>query len=210
MKLREEFVVARPVADVWSLLDRPEAVAGCVPGVEEIDVRAAEDIGVRVTQNVGPMTATFAATVRITEREPEKRIAFTVTGKSVRGAIGNVRASAVVGLAPAATGTLVTVAGDVALAGALGSVGQKVVAKQAGRVAAEFARRLESALGGAAPATPTARPPARPAARKDEPEAPVSVPVPVSDRWVKAAVALSGASVVLGVLILIRGWRCRS
>ena len=44
-----------------------------------------------------------------------------------------------------------TVEGDVVLAGALGSVGQKVVAKQASKVTAEFAENLQLALSGAMP-----------------------------------------------------------
>ncbi|MCW2576848.1 MAG: carbon monoxide dehydrogenase subunit, partial [Modestobacter sp.] len=148
MKLREEFEVAEPVASVWTFFESPEAVAQCVPGVEQLTVVTPDDIDVRLTQSIGPMTATFAATVKIVERVPEKLIAFTATGKTVRGAMGNVRATVTVQLEPVGDRTVVLVEGDVALAGALGSVGQKVVAKQAGKVTAQFSRNLETALGG--------------------------------------------------------------
>ena len=98
MKLREEFEVAEPVASVWTFFERPEAVAQCVPGVEQLTVLTPDDIEVRLTQSVGPMTATFAAKVAIVERVTEKLIGFTATGKSVRGAMGNVRASVTVTL----------------------------------------------------------------------------------------------------------------
>ncbi|MGY1824556.1 CoxG family protein [Geodermatophilus sp. SYSU D00079] len=212
MKLREEFEVARPVASVWEFFERPEAVAGCVPGVEELTVVTPDDIDVRLTQSVGPMTATFAAKVTIVERVPEKLIGFTATGKSVRGAMGNVRATVSVQLEPAGDATLVMVEGDVALAGALGSVGQKVVAKQAGKVTAQFARNLEAALGGAAqPAT--GRPAgtaagtadaARPALRALPP---VTERVPAGDPWSKVAAALSAVSVVLSIVGLRRSRR---
>src|SRR5919202_6281467 len=156
MKLREEFEVAQPVASVWTFFEQPERVAECVPGVEQLTVVTPDDINVRLTQSIGPMTATFAAKVTIVERVPEKLIGFTATGKSVRGAMGNVRAGVTVQLEPAGDRTVVIVEGDVALAGALGSVGQKVVAKQAGKVTGQFARNLEQALGGAAPASGTA------------------------------------------------------
>lgn len=212
MKLHEEFEVAQPVADVWAFLDRPDAVAGCVPGVEQLSVQTPDDIDVRISQSVGPMTATFAASVRITDREPERSIAFTAVGRSVRGAAGNVRAEMLVSIRPGSTGSVVSVEGDIALAGALGSVGQKVVAKQAGKVTAQFARNLEAALGGDA-VSPTEesahrRPPVP--LRPDFP--PVGAPALSGsaagrDPWVKALVALSAAQVLLAAMSLARGRR---
>ncbi|SFF91927.1 CoxG family protein [Blastococcus tunisiensis] len=207
MKLREEFEVAEPVASVWTFFEQPEAVAQCVPGVEQLTVVTPDDIDVRLTQSVGPMTATFAATVKIVERVPEKLIAFTATGKSVRGAMGNVRATVNVQLEPVGERTVVLVEGDVALAGALGSVGQKVVAKQAGKVTAQFSRNLEAALGGGSPAAAaqpgtaerTATP--RPALTSLPP---VSAAPAAADPWAKVAAALSAVSVVLGIVALRR------
>jgi carbon monoxide dehydrogenase subunit G len=214
VKLREEFEVAEPVASVWTFFEQPEAVAQCVPGVEQLTVVTPDDIDVRLTQSVGPMTATFAAKVTIVERVPEKLIGFTATGKSVRGAMGNVRATVTVTLESAGPRTVVLVEGDVALAGALGSVGQKVVAKQAGKVTAQFARNLEAALGGGraesartASATPAAEgtAPARPALRALPA---VSDPVPAAgDPWSKVAAALSAISVVLSIVALRRNRR---
>lgn len=210
MKLREQFEVAQPVASVWTFFEQPERVAQCVPGVEQLTVVSEDDIDVRVTQSVGPMTATFVAKVLIVERVPEKLIAFTATGKSVRGAMGNVRARVSVQLEPTGGQTAVVVEGDVALAGALGSVGQKVVAKQAGKVTAQFARNLEQALGGEGRIPPAA------AATASVPQpgshlSPASLP-PVSERpagdpWPKISAALSAASVVLGIIALRQGRR---
>lgn len=212
MKLHEEFEVALPVRDVWAFLDRPDAVAGCVPGVEQLTVQTPDDIDVVISQSVGPMSATFAANVRITEREPERSIAFTAVGKSVRGAAGNVRAEMLVSLRPGASGSIVGVEGDIALAGALGSVGQKVVAKQAGKVTAQFARNLEAALGGGSvdsadrPAEGQMPAPSRPAVPPVRDRAPAGTATG-SDPWVKALVALSAAQVLLAVLSLVQGRR---
>jgi carbon monoxide dehydrogenase subunit G len=211
VKLREEFEVAEPVASVWTFFEQPEAVAQCVPGVEQLTVLTPDDIEVRLTQSVGPMTATFAAKVAIVERVTEKLIGFTATGKSVRGAMGNVRASVTVTLQPVGERTVVAVDGDVALAGALGSVGQKVVAKQAGKVTAQFARNLEAALGGdrTAPDTESAATPAaatgtRPALRTLPP---VADAAPAGDPWSKVGAVLSAVSVLLGVIALRRSRR---
>jgi len=213
MKLREQFEVAQPAASVWTFFEQPERVAQCVPGVEQLTVVTPDDIDVRLTHSIGPMTATFAAKVLIVERVTEKLIAFTATGKTIRGAMGNVRASVLVQLNPAGDRTVVIVEGDVALAGALGSVGQKVVAKQAGKVTTQFARNLERSLGGPAITPPAAAAAAAAAgARPTWSGQPVTTLPAVSDRpardpWLKAAVALSAASVVLGIITLLQGRR---
>jgi hypothetical protein len=183
-----------------------------VPGVEQLTVVTPDDIDVRLTQSVGPMTATFAASVKIVERVPEKLLSFTATGKTVRGAMGNVRATVTVQLEPAGNHTVVLVEGDVALAGALGSVGQKVVAKQAGKVTAQFSRNLETALAG----RDTSRP-ATAAATGTSPTTTASAAVrtlpavtdapPAADPWSKAAALLSAVSVVLSIVALRRSGR---
>jgi uncharacterized protein len=226
MKMQQEFTVSEPVAAVWKFFDEPEAVAGCLPGVEQVTVLDEDNVQVRATQSLGPMTATFDAKVTVLERVTDELIRFRATGKSVRGAVGNLRTENTVRLHAVADGTSVVVDGDLVLAGALGSVGQKVVSRQAAKVTAEFAANLQRALNGesAAPAGPvtgrdgvlqpagagpgrTARWPRIWPDGRDDRAAPAGPAGPSGDRWGKAAVALSGASVVLSALILIRQLR---
>lgn len=217
MKMYQEFTVTEPVSAVWKFFEEPESVAGCMPGVEQVTVLDQDNVQVQATQSLGPMTATFDAKVTVLERVTDELIRFRAAGKSVRGAIGNLRTENTVRLRGTADGTSVLVEGDLVLAGALGSVGQKVVARQAARVTAEFATNLQRALNGelVPPAQPgpagagsaaqpigacqpratrwSARPPAGPAGAAGP-----------ADRWSKAAAALSGVSVALSVIILIR------
>jgi len=201
VKLHQEFVVAEPVETVWKFFDKPEAVAGCMPGVEQVTVLDPDNVQVRATQSIGPMTATFDAKVTVLERVTEELIRFRATGRSVRGAIGNVRTENTVTLRPCPEGTNVAVDGDVVLAGALGSVGQKVVARQADKVTAEFAANLRRALTGEPPVPATGRAKARVNALANTDVE--TRPAP-SDRWTLVAAALSGASLAVGVIILIR------
>jgi uncharacterized protein len=212
MRMQQEFTVAEPVSTVWKFFDEPEAVAGCLPGVEAVSVLDDDNVQVRVTASLGPMSATFEAKVTVLERVTEELIRFRATGKSVRGAIGNLRTENTVRLRSTDEGTSVLVDGDLVLAGALGSVGQKVVSRQAARVTAEFAANLQRALSDETPA-PAASGAAQAAAAGQgrtllrpwaRPEGPAVPAGPSGDRWGKAAVALSGASVALSVIILIR------
>ena len=151
MKYRHEFRVPAPGTKVWCFFEQPLAVAHCMPGVEAAEPLKGEDesYSVRATQKLGPMSTTFQAKVRITERVAGARIAFMATGKAVRGAVGNFRAQNVVTLATEGDETCVTVEGEVALAGVLGSVGSAVINKHAAKVTAAFASNLEQALSAA-------------------------------------------------------------
>ena len=151
MKFRHEFRIRASRDEVWRFFEQPLEVARCIPGVEEAEPLAGEDdsYSVRATQKLGPMSTTFQAKVRISERTAGARIAFTATGKAVRGAVGNFRAQNAVTLTQAGGETCVSVEGEVALAGVLGTVGSAVISKHAAKVTAEFASNLERALSAA-------------------------------------------------------------
>ena len=151
MKYRHEFSVPESAGTVWRFFERPLEVARCLPGVETIEPLEGEDDGwsVRATQKLGPMTTTLQARVRITGRIAGKQIAFAATGKAVRGAVGNFRAQNTVTLTAEGGETRITVEGEVALAGVLGSVGSAVINRQAAKTTAEFACNLEQALSAA-------------------------------------------------------------
>jgi uncharacterized protein len=214
MKMREEFVVPEPPATLWEFFEQVDRVARCVPGVEEVTVVDADNSRVRVTQAVGPMSATFDLKMRITDRDPGRSMEFTAIGRSVRGAAGNVRSTNTVALEAAeGGGTRVTLDGDVALGGMLGSVGQKVVAKRAGKVTRSFAEALERELSGngaaeAAPAAEAAEPPVPERRPQIAPApAPLPAPPPRESRASLAAAAAAGAAAATLVLWLLRRLR---
>ena len=218
MKVQESFVIAERPETLWAFFEQVDEVARCVPGVDSVEQIDADNHNVRLTQAVGPMTATFDMKMRITERVPNELMTFTAIGRAVRGAAGNVRSTNTVRLAPVDEGTQVLVEADVALGGMLGSVGSKVVAKQAGKVTAAFAGALQQRLAGGPAPEPlaaaangrAARPapaagapassPAAPAAPAETPPADwltgkVAVPVPVATGAVALISALIAALV---------------
>jgi carbon monoxide dehydrogenase subunit G len=178
MKLHEEFEVAEPLAAVWRFFEQPEAVAQCVPGVEQLTVVTPDDIDVRLTQSVGPMTATFAASVKIVERVPEKLIGFTATGKSVRGAMGNVRQKVVA----------------------------KQAGKVTGQFARNLEAALGGGTAVAATGADASAAAARPSALRSLPQV-SDAPAAGGDLWSKVAAGLSALSVAVSVVALVRSRR---
>ena len=221
MKVSEEFVVPRPATTVWEFFEQVDRVARCVPGVEDVTVVDDENSRVRVTQAVGPMTATFDMKMRITAREPGRSMEFTGIGRSIRGAAGDVRSTNRVRLEEVEDGsTRVLLESEVALAGMLGSVGQKVVAKQASVVTKSFARTLEQELsgGGGEAGKPAGSPhkageAEEQAVSPSEAELPTSAgppdpEVPGSRRPSVAQAAIAGV-VLFAILVILRGVRSR-
>lgn len=148
MKVEQSFEIAEPRERLWEFFEQVDEVAKCVPGVEAVEVIDADNSTVRVTQSVGPMTATFDLKMRVTERRPNERMRFTAIGRAVKGAAGNLRSDNTVTLHQTDGGTRVDLEADLAMGGVLGSVGQKVIAKQADAVTRDFMASLERAVKG--------------------------------------------------------------
>jgi carbon monoxide dehydrogenase subunit G len=203
MKVQESFVITESREKLWAFLEQVDQVAQCVPGVDTVEQIDADNSKVRVTQAVGPMTATFDIKMRVTEREPLELMRFTTVGRAVKGAVGNVRATNTVRLSDVAEGTRVDVEADLAMGGVLGSVGQKVVTKQVGQVTKAFAASLERSIKGeahavngraAAPAKATRR------ARAGAPAAaaPAAAPAPAPAPGAAAAAVPAASPAVSG------------
>jgi hypothetical protein len=203
MKFRQEFHISEPPATVWRFIEQPLRVAECIPGVESAEALEDGRLSVRATQKLGPMSATFEAKIRITERVQEERLAFSSTGKAVRGAIGNFRSDNIVTLKANGGGTDIVVEGEAALAGVLGTVGNSIVTKQAEKATAEFAANLERALSGEA--VPENAPRSKTGAMAASPKAaPHQIAQPPRDPWAKVAAIFSVAATIIGVIILIK------
>jgi len=214
VKFNQSFEVNQPKERVWSFLDDPKQVAKCVPGVESVEEIEPDLFVVTVTQSVGPFSATFEARLQITEKVAGERIALKATGKAVRGAMGNFRAESVVSLYDADEGTQVKVDSEAVLAGVLGSVGQKVIARQAEKITGEFAQNLERQLGGEATEATAASGESGVAARLTSVRAPAAPVQPkqmidaysASDGtmafWVKIGACAAVANLVVTLVIL--------
>ncbi|WP_045835387.1 CoxG family protein [Hyphomicrobium sp. 99] len=210
MKFRQEFDVNDRIARVWAFFEQLERVATCIPGVESVQVLDPDTLLVRATQKVGPISATLESKVHINERVFQERLHFSSTGKAVRGAVGNFRATNTVLLESLGDRTRVAVEGEVVLAGMLGSVGQKIIMKQADKVTAEFAQNLEQVLSGGSLATGSAGSRASASAPSRLPPASgrsagsSSNLIQGGDSWSKASAVFSALSFVLSLVIL---WR---
>ena len=204
MKFRQEFRVSEPLSKVWLFFEQPLRVAECIPGFEKAVPLEDNSYSVRATQKLGPMSATFEARIRITEKIHEERIEFNATGKAVRGAVGNFRSQNTVILTPSGDETDVLVEGEAALAGVLGTVGNSIINKQVAKVTAEFSSNLERMISGGNKPEPLPKKAVRKTNVMASDPTPQIKAQPQRDPWAKATAILSAAAVIIGLVIL---WR---
>jgi len=204
MKFRQEFRVPEPLSKVWLFFEQPLRVAECIPGFEKAVPLEDNSYSVRATQKLGPMSATFEARIRITEKIHEERIEFNATGKAVRGAVGNFRSQNTVILTPSGDETEVLVEGEAALAGVLGTVGNSIINKQVAKVTAEFSSNLERMISGGNKPEPLPKTAVHKTNVMASDPTPQIKAQPQRDPWAKATAILSAAAVIIGLVIL---WR---
>ncbi|WP_298727585.1 SRPBCC domain-containing protein [uncultured Ferrovibrio sp.] len=151
MEIRESFIVPAPVETVWSFFEDVERVSKCVPGLESVEILDKDQYKVVIAQKIGFFSATFEVTTKREEFETHKYMKFSSVGRTVRGAIGNLRSNDLVEFETTDDGaTRVQLMSQPALGGMLGAVGHKMIVSKSRELTEQFAAALCATLGGAA------------------------------------------------------------
>ena len=152
VNFKGSIVLDSPRDAVWKLLDDPEALSRCIPGLDGFQAIDGDTFSARVSQTVGPVTAVFAIKLSVLEREPGQSIRFSALGRTTNGAVSHLRATGSVEIAEEeAQSTRVTLNAAAALGGILGTVGEKVLVKQSEKITAQFGEGLRRELAGDSP-----------------------------------------------------------
>ncbi|MHB1510322.1 MAG: SRPBCC family protein [Acidimicrobiales bacterium] len=143
MELTNEFEVAVPVEEAWTLLTDVERIAPCLPGAELQEVEGDEYRGV-VKVKVGPITASYKGSARFQELDGiAHRGVLRAEGRETRGQ-GNASATITATLSSSGTGTKVEVVTDLAITGKVAQFGRGVLADVSGKLLDQFVRNLET------------------------------------------------------------------
>jgi carbon monoxide dehydrogenase subunit G len=163
MQIENEFEVAAPPDRVFSFLLDVNRVVGCMPGAELSEVVDPDNFKGRVKIKVGPITVAYNGTARIAERdETARRAVLQADGRETTGP-GSARASAVMTVVPAGSGSMVKLATDFNVAGRIANFGRGVMEDVSRRLVGQMAQciksNLESEAAEAAPAPAAAAEP---------------------------------------------------
>lgn len=147
MQIQETFTVEAPPEEVWRFFEDVERVGRCVPGVESVTVLEPERYKVVATHKVGFISATFELTTRVEAKGPMEFMVFSSIGKSVKGAVGNLRSRDRVEFEPLpGGGTRVRLTSEVAVGGMLGALGHKAIVTKSREITERFARALRAEI----------------------------------------------------------------
>lgn len=140
MKVVGSHVIAAPRERIWQLLNNPEVLARCTPGVTRMVPDGEDRYLATLKLGVGPVRGTFEGYLEVSDKyEPETMI-LEVAGN---GGPGGVRARGEITLAPDGNGTVVHYQGEPQLSGRLATVGARLLTGIAKKMAGQFFSQLE-------------------------------------------------------------------
>ena len=137
--------IAASIDEVWALIADIEAVAECIPGVQDLEMVGPDEFTCKLIQRVGSVKAAFALRTHLHVDEPAHKIVTTIAGQD-RALGSSVKAVQTFGIAPEGDKTQVNINADVQITGRVATFGQRTIAAKAEQVTVEAIRNVEVLL----------------------------------------------------------------
>ncbi len=145
MELTNDFVIDRPIEEIWTVLNDLEFIAPCMPGAQLTEIEGEEYRGT-VKIKVGPITAQYKGKARFIEQNHEaKTIKLKAEGRDPRQGNANAEVSAQM---EAVTGesTKVVIQTDLKLSGKVASFGRGIIEDVSKNLLGTFVDNLRQKL----------------------------------------------------------------
>ncbi len=146
MELTNEFVIDRPVADTWKILNDLEFIAPCMPGAQLTEIEGEEYRGL-VKIKVGPISANYKGKARFVEQdEANGRAVLKAEGRDPRQGNANALVTATMQALDPNT-TNVQVHTELSLSGKIASFGRGAIEDVSKKILGQFTDNLRDKLG---------------------------------------------------------------
>ncbi len=146
MELKGSRTIAADRATVWARLNDAETLKACIPGCEELTGNPHEGFAAVVKQKVGPVSATFRGTVRLTDVVPGE--SYRIVGEGSGGVAGFAKGAAAVRLSDSESGTELSYDVEAAVGGKIAQLGARLINGFAKKMADQFFERFQTAVEG--------------------------------------------------------------
>ncbi len=156
MELTNDFRVAMPVEQAWTVLTDLERIAPCMPGAQLQEVEGDLHRGV-VKIKVGPITAQYKGQALFVDRNDATHVAvLRAEGRETRGQ-GHASATISATLVADGDGTAVSLLTDLTITGRVAQFGRGVLADVSAKLLDQFVKSLEQMVAADGPddATPS-------------------------------------------------------
>jgi carbon monoxide dehydrogenase subunit G len=146
MKISGSSTLESPVDKVWEAIQDPAVLARCIPGCESLSVIGEDRYAMTVTAGVAAIKGSYAGEVSLSEKLAPSSLTMRASGA---GAPGTIDADVKVVLAPSAGGgTDLSYDADASVGGAIGGVGQRMLAGVTKKMAGQFFTALDRDIAG--------------------------------------------------------------
>lgn len=195
MDMKGEYRIAARREEVWALINDPAVLRACLPGCDSLEGTPETGFAARVTTKIGPVKATFAGNVALSNvNAPES---LTISGEGKGGVAGFAKGGADVHLAEDGGQTVLTYLAKAQVGGKLAQLGARLIDSTAKKLADEFFEKLAAQAASAAQDDA-----ARPAAVVEA--APPVEAVPPKSRSPYLLVGLAVVAVVIVAALIVR------
>ena len=146
MKISGTSTLEAPVDKVWEAILDPAVLARCIPGCEALRTLGEDRYAMSVTAGVAAIKGTYAGEVSLADMVAPHSLTMKASGA---GAPGTIDADVKVRLVPSADGgTELTYDADASVGGAIGGVGQRMLAGVTKKMAGQFFTALDQDIAG--------------------------------------------------------------
>jgi uncharacterized protein len=156
MKVTGTSTLSADRATVWMALNNPAVLVRTIPGCQRLEAIGGDAYKMTISAGVGSIKGVYDGEVRLTDLEEPGSFRMRAQGAGAPGTIG---ADVRVTLADGPDGgTSLTYDADATVGGMIGGVGQRMLTGVSKKMAAEFFRNVDAALGGVPAVQPAGTP----------------------------------------------------
>jgi uncharacterized protein len=137
--------IAAPIEDVWALTADIEAVAGCIPGIRDLEMTGPDEFTCKLVQHVGSVKAAFELRTRLEVDKAARTVLTTSEGRD-RGLASTVKAVQTFVITDEGGKTEVHISADVQITGKIATFGHRIIAAKAEQVTVAAIRNVEDLL----------------------------------------------------------------
>ena len=148
--------IEAPRDAVWAALNDPEVLKRSIPGCDAIEKVSDTEMNAKVTLKVGPVKASFAGKVTLSDLDPPN--GYQIAGEGSGGVAGFAKGGATMRLEAEGNATILKYDVKAQIGGKLAQLGGRLIDSSAKKLAAEFFANFSEAVAPAA--TQSSMPPA--------------------------------------------------
>ena len=124
MRVEASYSIKADRETVWSGLQAPDLLAGCIPGCEKLEATGNDAYDVVLTAGVSSIRGTYTGTVVLADKTPFESYKMLVEGG---GSGGTIKGEGVLSLTEGDGETEVRLVGNAQVTGVVARVGQRLV-----------------------------------------------------------------------------------